>query len=496
MFTRSRTANNSAHGLRSVNPVFRLSKLHPKQRQRLDKSSKKVADLLGEMPIIDIVLASPKAGDVSFVSEVVEEKRGRKGGKAKAIVPPPPILRCRIAPVPSPRPSTPGPMGSLQVPGARPRKPVPNSLDLASPVWRTDAYPISPLRRQPGFLSPMSPLSPFSPIETSDMREERYHGLRRLARASRAFRETIIEELPANVHTAQHVDNLTTYLDLYRLTDREKRLTRDSDAYMAYSPIIDPNSVYTACSFDIRRRSASMSRIQRRGFHSRQSTTPVARTSFIMPHSATPASRTSFVLPHTAPYSASVYSQQERRSTRYTLVIDVPSPVTAAILQPPLSSRMSYTLVFDVPPKRADQAPVPETPADEDSPLQQQQKAARARAAMRPLLIAMDADVSLPDLSPSPTTPISTALSQMRSPRVPAPYWVRTSYRMTMSAHEYVRRTHSYARRSAARVPSTPRTIRRERRQGWGGEWKAGKLQEAVEGLKEIKTPAPPKEMA
>ena len=39
-------------------------------------------------------------------------------------------------------------------------------------------------------------------------------------------------------------------------------------------------------------------------------------------------------------------------------------------------------------------------------------------------------------------------------------------------------------------MPPTPRTMRRERRQGWV-EWQQGKLATAVEGLKEIKTPTP-----
>ena len=33
--------------------------------------------------------------------------------------------------------------------------------------------------------------------------------------------------------------------------------------------------------------------------------------------------------------------------------------------------------------------------------------------------------------------------------------------------------------------------MRRERRQGWGGEWRQGGMGRAVEGLKEIKTPVP-----
>lgn len=137
----NRTAN-FAHGTRSLAPVFKLSKLKPK---RLEKSSKKVRDLPGGMPIIDIVPASPKADGMSAVGQAVEEKRGKKGVNATPVAP---ILRYNLTALNSePRPTTPVPMGGLQVPGARLRKTVPNSLDLASPVWRrTDAMPLSPLR--------------------------------------------------------------------------------------------------------------------------------------------------------------------------------------------------------------------------------------------------------------------------------------------------------------------------------------------------------------
>ena len=337
----------------------------------------------------------------------------------------------------------------------------------------------------------MSPLSPFSPIETTDMREERYHGLRRLARVSRAFRETIVEELSSIAQTVEQVDNVNSYLDLYRIATRSKRLTRDSDAYTAYSPCIEPDSAYTACSFTSRRRSHSFSDVQRRSMHTLRSATPIARTSFIVPHSVTPSARTSFIVPH----SATVCSEADRPS-HYSILVDVPTPVRNAIVAEPRTavsrrmSSMSYTLVLNVPPKPS--ASFPETPADEDSPLQQQQKAARARAAilaaMQPLQIPLNPELPQPDVSPVTPLPTSLPTSQAKTPRVP--YWVRSSYRV--SAHGYVRRTHSYSRRSGMRAPPTPRTIRRERRQGWGGQWTQGKIATVVQGLKEIQTPAPP----
>ena len=336
------------------------------------------------------------------------------------------------------------------------------------------------------------------------MRSERYHGLRRLARTSRAFRETIVEELPPHLLTSQPIEAVNTYLDLYRIST--KRESRHSDVLSLSSAFTATSLVdmpYTACSVrSQRRRSSSMSSLQRRSGLSLTSTTPTPRMSFIVPHSAsssvystsTPISATT-----PRPASASAISTQPdpRRATRYTLMINVPSPRTpTAQVQPQAvysatstrSARMSYTIVLTVPQKKR-ASHQPGTPADEASPLQHQQREARARTAILALALSQP-----PPASACPEVP---ALD-VRSPRVRlpahAPYWVRSSSGFRVSVHPAgasVRRTHSHARRSTARVPPTPRTMRRERRQGWGGEWRQGGMGRAVEGLKEIKTPVP-----
>lgn len=137
----SRTAEKASSGTRSIKPVFK--KLQPQQRLKLEKSSKKVGQILGEMPVIDIVPASPtlKAYTDKPLPEIQSplEKRGKKagkGGKAKAKSPPAPVLRYKLTPEPAsaPRPATPNAVATLQVPGARPRKAVPYLLDLPSPA--------------------------------------------------------------------------------------------------------------------------------------------------------------------------------------------------------------------------------------------------------------------------------------------------------------------------------------------------------------------------
>lgn len=64
-----------------------------------------------------------------------------------------------------------------------------------------------------------------------------------------------------------------------------------------------------------------------------------------------------------------------------------------------------------------------------------------------------------PPSGPLPSPPLPTALLAVQSPR--APYWVKPIV-----------------------APRTPRTMRTERRQGWGGEWMS--LGEAVVDLKQL----------
>lgn len=146
----NRTAEYVAHGSRALSPA--LHKLDPEQRLRLAKSSQKISKVLGEMPVIDVIPASPEAEHASIASlchpgaetnqwGLKRKRAGRIGRKAP---PPAPVLRYKL-PItqyldPTPSANTP------QEPSRRPRKAIPNALDLVSPVRRTDASPFSPFR--------------------------------------------------------------------------------------------------------------------------------------------------------------------------------------------------------------------------------------------------------------------------------------------------------------------------------------------------------------
>ena len=137
----NRTAEYLAHGSRSLAPPFH--KLHPEQRQRLEKSSKKVGKVLGQMPIIDILPASP-VRETAPLKPSLEGEKPKKGTKGKRKLPAAPILRYKITP--APRPPTPTATTMLQVPGEaeKSRRSVPYSLNLAVPVWRSEDSPMSP----------------------------------------------------------------------------------------------------------------------------------------------------------------------------------------------------------------------------------------------------------------------------------------------------------------------------------------------------------------
>ncbi|KAL1938726.1 hypothetical protein VTO73DRAFT_11329 [Trametes versicolor] len=429
-------ANYIAYGPRGLPPA--LQNLDPEQRLRLAKSSQKIGKVLGEMPVVDVLPASP--GAESLVSTV----RGfdtrplnvqKKGKKAKKNAPPPaPVMRYRL---PATRPWEILVEDAIETSLAPPR-PIPAALNLSSPSRIIDNPRMSVFHNgfrktplTPEYLSPLTPLSPLSPIKTPDIHEHRMQTLRRLARMSRAFRDTIYEELvmpSVGIVAAPDVQDVNTYLDLYRKSICPPRRSQ----------------MLTAG----RRRSRSVGDTQRRSVLSvsvySASTT---RTSFLLPQSAVPArlSRVSYVL---------------------------------AIGSPALSPSLSASAALD------------------DSPLQQQQSVAQAMA----VILGADAQVmesfrrgfamrsfrrdTRRRSGAPPGTPLMSPFAAMKSPKVP--YWVRSGYRARDSAHAAGRRR----RAGASRPPPTPRTMRKERRQGWGGTWDVGKMGAAVEKLKEAEVKA------
>ncbi|KAM5543976.1 hypothetical protein V8D89_002593 [Ganoderma adspersum] len=479
----NRTAEYIAHGARSFGP---LARLQPEQRRRVEKSSAKIGKVLGEMPIVDII-SSPRAAD-GTMSAAQETKQGKKGGKSKKKGSSPPILRLKLTPLRRKStklvPRTPRTVDKRA--SRRSLKPVADA-DVVEPVSRVEVEPL-PRFLPPGarpavrmsqtsslqdalFLSPLPPMSPFSPMATAAALEQQYQELRQLACASHALYNTAPEEIPPTVGAVQRVKTVGSYLDLYRVANDSVReaegagvVTDLNAGYTAYTDATNPDDTYTAyiaCTpmspHHRRRRSASFTHAPRPGVLSND-VTPIPRSSFIVPH------------------SASVYSFKDQPG-RYTLVIKIPPPLTPTALIPftantATSGRLSRSRTFVLDTARPTRSDILlETPGDESCLLQKQQRQARARA----VLDALAESAAPSSIPPAPQTPA-------RTPH--GPYWVRQSYRI--SGQGSVRR-----RKSSVRVPPTPRTVRREKRQGWGGEWKAGKMEAVVEGLKDIKTPAP-----
>ncbi|OSC98906.1 hypothetical protein PYCCODRAFT_1438886, partial [Trametes coccinea BRFM310] len=437
----SRTAEYAAHGPRSMSPALHM--LDPEQRLRLAKSSQKIGKMLGEMPIIDVVPSSPQdsiSSSMSCLSRTPAAnwplKDGRKGTKFKRRAPPPaPVLRYKLPP---PKPLFLS-VEEVVSPVRRPRKAAPYALNLSSPMRRPESSPFSPLRNSylktpitPEYISPLSPLSPLSPITTPDLQEHRLRNLGQLARRSRAFRDTVVGELPlpSLAHSGQPLDSVKTYLDLYRMSVKINP---------RYSQLLPGPG---------RRRSYSVGQIPRQSIVDMLSVRSAGvRTSFLPPHSAT--------------------------STRNE---DGNTPYVIAIGSPTVSPSVS------------------DSPSTDDSPLQQQQSVAQAKAVIlgadARLMetfrrgFGMDQEELDPSQGTDPSTPLPTPFRSMKSPRVP--YWVRNAYRARESMHGSAARRRRAG--STTRPPPTPRTMRKDRRQGWGGEWKRGKMGAVVEKLKEIDT--------
>ncbi|CDO70208.1 hypothetical protein BN946_scf184942.g8 [Trametes cinnabarina] len=247
----SRTAEYAAHGPRSLSPALHM--LDPEQRLRIAKSSLKVGKMLGEMPLIDVVPASPMDSVSSGMTSCTHVlpaswplQDGRKGARFKRREPPPaPVLRYRLPPS-QPQPLHSGVEEAVH-PTRRPRKAIPHSLDLPLPEpnpfspWRNghlrsvsrasrtleknELTPYSDTLRTPitpEYISPLTPLTPLSPITTPDLHEHRLRTLGQLARRSRAFRDTLIGELPppSPGQPSRPLDSVKTYLDLYRISAR------------------------------------------------------------------------------------------------------------------------------------------------------------------------------------------------------------------------------------------------------------------------------------
>ncbi|KAH9849248.1 hypothetical protein C2E23DRAFT_840459 [Lenzites betulinus] len=446
-------ADYLAYGPRSFSPA--LQNLDPEQRLRLAKSSQKIGKMLGQMPTIDVMPASPGAYSIASTtlsSEPVQPLTIRKkGGKSKRKGPPPPapILRYRLPPVNT---------WNILVEEvseadlAPPRRPIPAALDLASPAGtlladnRQYVFPYAYMKTPltPEYLSPLTPLSPLSPIKTPDIHEHRMQTLRRLARMSRAFRNTVIDELAlpsVNVVATPEGLNVKTYLDLYRMSVCPR-----------------PRSQMPSAG---RRRSRSVGG-------------EVKRLTVLSVYSA--SSRTSFIIPSPNPGA-----RGDRQS--HIIALGFPAPATPSPAQFAHPLPRTPLIMLDTPP-------VPARLRD-DSPLQQQQSVAQAKAVIlgadaqfmesfrRGFQIRTRRRQSGKQLPTTPTTPRTAGAP--KSPKVP--YWVRSASRGHVSAGGSRRR-----RVAASRPPPTPRTMRKERRQGWGGEWR--KMGGVVEKLKEMEAAA------
>ncbi|KAI0777470.1 hypothetical protein BD413DRAFT_601862 [Trametes elegans] len=428
----NRTADHIAHGPRGLSPA--LQQLDPAQRLRLAKSSQKVGRMLGEMPVVDVYPATPKSAKAPLASRppAVPTRPlnwSKENGKSSRAPSHAPVLRYKQPTI------------------RRPRKAIPDTLTLVSPALPPIPSPSTPRAPIPSLSTPRPPvLSPLTPRAQSYMSE-----LKNCDTIRTPFTPDYLSPLaPMSPLSPISTPDIQEHrLRSLRRLARISRAFRDTIVEELAIPCLgeanqDIGNVKTyldlyrmSVRFPSRRPQASAGR---RRSHSVGEPQPRLSVVDVRPvYSAGP--RTSFILPSSTP------------STQYT-----GSPYFLALGSPPLSSY------------------APRSPTTDDSPLQQQQSVAQAKA------VILGADAQLMDrfrqgfAIRAPPTP-------GRSPRVSMPYWVRSAYRAreSMLTPGAARR-----RRTASRPPPTPRTIRRERRQGWGGEWRQGKLGKVVEKLREV----------
>ncbi|KAH9846905.1 hypothetical protein C2E23DRAFT_890470 [Lenzites betulinus] len=454
----SAAADYIAHGSRTLSPA--QQNLDREQRLKLAKSSQKIGKMRGQILTIDILPASPGAYSIATtnlscepVQPLTVRKRGDKSER-KLPLPPAQALHHKLPPVHTWNiPVEEGAKASLA-----PRKPgpIPAALNLVSPAGNEyeSTLPYGYMRTPltPEYLSPLTSLSY---LETPDIHG---HHIRRLARMSRALRDATVEErvIPSiNGAAAPQVRDVNTYLDLYRMAvcprprsqkpPAGRRRSRSVGDEMQRLPVLTVSSASSGTSCSISSANSNAERQEHRDSDS------VARSS---------------------PARASPLPTRRARPLP-------PRPIHFARPLPP------------TPPTPLDTPPVPARLRD--SPLQQQQSAAHAKTAilgadtqrmnsfMCGFPVRMRRRTSGKRLPTTPTTP-RTASGSPKSPVSPkVPYWVRSAIRGSVSPGGSRRRRAGF---KLSRPPPTPRMIRKERRQGWAGDWRS--LGSAVEKLKEM----------
>ncbi|KAF9811517.1 hypothetical protein IEO21_06568 [Rhodonia placenta] len=498
-----------------------LLKLDPEQRVRLIRSSQKVGRVLGATPVIDVVsptavtftpppLTTPGTartplGNVkSLFAQHSPVTFGSAASKASAREETlnSPVVQYKIhvdskstTRIDSPKAAAARPTAN----GLR-RKHVPAALPLPQ-AQRTEALPLSPFRygmlrsvHSPA-LSPLSPVSPMSPITEAKIEQSKRDKLERLEQLAQCASIGVPQEVvyPSFGQMEEKAEQITSFLDLYRMRARDdSSLFKASDSKT--SAVDEPAQGLLAESKDgarsrrITRASTEFSLQKRRSrsvgdFHSFGEALALQSPRFALqsPRFAVQQDRHLTTTPRSPAYAAA------------------PPPTalsaTSALVSPSIYSQIS-----------AEEGDVPVLiPSPPTSPgLRRKRSLARAKAS----IIGADAllmarfrtgfgtrplDFAVPSLpaptGPLPSPPVSPAIADVRSPR--APYWVRRSFRPrdSLQALHLIEPPAAPVRpkrSSRGDGRATPRTLRFERRMGWGGQWNQGSLAGAIDTLKDL----------
>ncbi|PCH37106.1 hypothetical protein WOLCODRAFT_167309 [Wolfiporia cocos MD-104 SS10] len=491
----NRTASSFGRNAIPIPPT--LLKLDPEQRARLVRSSQKISKVLGTTPVIDVVspsentsvqLMSPEAtphtkgvrsfvaqhSPASFIHSVVSKKSSRNE------VPKSPVAQYRISITPAEKKQVDAAADAGRPARSRlQRDHVPPPLPLTQPQ-RTEALPLSPFRYSTlraattPVMSPLDPVSPLSPITEAKVEQSKQEKLAKLEKLAQCASTSLPQELiyPSFGQVEEKAERITSYLDLYRIRSQD-----DSGLFMTTSSAIrlEEEVMEPENNLDTLRPSGRMSRL---AMHNRRSMSAHDYYTFA---DALELQSARFAFLRNSRISRELHSPfpfSPRASART-------SAHSYVVVSPSVYSATSADFVHD--PAEDIDVPVivPETVPD----LRSARSFSRAKenilgadaalmAAFRTGFGARPLSFALPPFpaptGPLPSPPLSPALARVKSPR--APYWVKRAVRP--------RDSRLLAERRASRM--TPRTLRFERRMGWGGQWDRGNMAGMIDSLREL----------
>ncbi|KAL4251164.1 hypothetical protein ABKN59_004948 [Abortiporus biennis] len=439
--------------------------LEPEQRNRILYSGRKVEKILGASPSVEVTPPSPSTVLSPLPTSLQTETSIMERLQGALASPFSPKTFVRSMTVPSPATTAapkygPRPMGppimhfkvlpaheshNRTVTGLKPRRKRPAALPLAQTSRLPETSPMSPLRY--GVLAPRPAKTPVSPTTLLDRLSPVTHitdkevERQKMEKLARYLGESVPDELvyPSFGQIGEQADKVGSFLDLYRSHASAATTEKDTGAQQpSLQEIIDAER----SAEDLMRGS------QVGGSSNRRTRSNTLRRSRSMGDFYTSAE----LLQTHRPYITSTQTRDD------TSIQSQPANDEAIIRAHP-SAIIEPVMVNDDPVRLQRKRSVANIIVDDAKHMTEYRLGFRSKP-MELTLAPLP-----PPTGPLPPPPVSTSplpsMQDLKSAKTPrGPYWVKPTQ---------------------VSDPKTPRTVRTERRQGWGGAWNFWSMRESTD---------------